>query len=111
MKVEYFKKPTLIKGNVYAIEKPIEEYPFREKIEAEYLGSSETREHVFGRNSGSNEFIIAEDRWVMEVDGVITYKPITPSRMINLTRDKFQVFSDAEKSRLRKILADVGVQL
>ncbi len=105
---EYFKKPALTKGNVYRVEK----YPNGEIEEAEYLGLSETkREHVFKKRGKQNEFIIARDHWIMELDGIVTYKPISSFSMMHLTKDRIQIFPESERSRLVKILADVGAQL
>jgi len=102
--VETFKKPKLEKGKTYRVE----QYPEEEILESIYLGLSE-REHVF--KIKSNGFIIAEDHWIMEANGIITYMPISSSGIRKLTKDSIQIFSDQEKSRLLKILADVGSQL
>jgi hypothetical protein len=105
---EYFKKPTLKKGKIYSVEP----YPRGKIKKAEYLGLSKSkREHVFKTGRNSDEFLIAEEALIMEVDGVVTYKPISYVSMINLTKDRMHKVAEKEKSRLTKILADVGAQL
>ena len=99
------EKPNLTKGKRYTIEM----YPYEIIVKAKYLGLSKTKEHVFGM--GSDAFILAEDHWIMETNGIVSYNPVSSSYMRALRKDYIEKSPEKEKSRLTRILTDVGVKL
>lgn len=117
---EYFKRPELKIGSSYDVEL----YPDKEISESsKYLGRSNGT-HVFegkikipirpwkkSKVETANCFILLDDHWIMEVDKVVTYKPISSFGVEVHTKEDIEKAQPEVKSRLLKILAEVGVQL
>ena len=112
--IEFFKKTELKKGSTYNTEF----FPDKVILESfKYFGQS-NRTHVFeGKieiKTGvpiAEGFILLEDHWMMEIDGVITYKPISSFAIEWHRKEDIEKEAPEVKSRLIKILAEVGTQV
>lgn len=102
---EEIRKPELEKGSFYTIEM----YPSDSLVETKYLGQSGNI-HVFKGEMVSG-FILVDDDCIYEEKMTITPRPGSLVGFRWLTKPIDKIEPVEERSRLAKILTDVGAQL
>jgi len=98
-------KPTLAKGRNYQIKG----YPKSDiQLTARYLGNGVLEgfgeNHVFVEEEKDNRtYVFMNDHWLREIDGFLTYSPISSSSLLFITSKQIKELPEPSKLDRRKI--------
>ena len=87
-----WKMPELVVGQEYKVAK----YPDNESVKTTYIGKGNLERsgglsHIFvNRTEDSRTYIIAEDHWLREINGVISYVPVSSFSIWFITNEQIR---------------------
>lgn len=100
------RKPMLMTDEIYVIERSQDPI----MLNGIYCGRAENVHVFFAKVRGRRElgYLLLDDDWIWERDGIITYVPNSPSGIPFITKEFFANMQIDGAARLSEILSKVG---